>query len=84
MCAGSHLANRELFTAFVRLISAFEFTPPKDPRDAPVMDCLEANMIPTSLTMEPKYFKVGFKPRNRALLDQWIRASDERTKHLLV
>lgn len=26
MCAGSHLANRELYTAFVRLICAFEMT----------------------------------------------------------
>jgi phenylacetate 2-hydroxylase len=32
MCVGSHLANRELYTAFVRLICAFEFVPPKNPR----------------------------------------------------
>jgi phenylacetate 2-hydroxylase len=83
MCAGSHLANRELFAAFVRLISAFTFLPPRDPRDAAVMDCLEANAIPTSLTMEPKYFKVGFKPRNRALLEKWIEGSQERTRHLM-
>lgn len=82
MCVGSHLANRELYTAFVRLISAFRFTPPVDPRDEPVMDCLEANSIPTSLTMEPKYFKVGFKPRNRALLDKWIAESEARTNEL--
>jgi phenylacetate 2-hydroxylase len=83
MCVGSHLANRELYTAFVRLISAFEFTPPQDPRDRPVMDCLEANSIPTSLTMEPKYFKVGFKPRDRALLDRWLAESEERTRDLM-
>ncbi len=83
MCAGSHLANRELYTAFVRLILAFEFTPPVDPRDEPIMDCLEANALPTSLTLEPKYFKVGFKPRNRALLDRWIAESEERVKSLM-
>ncbi|KAF2740022.1 phenylacetate hydroxylase [Polyplosphaeria fusca] len=83
MCAGSHLANRELFTAFVRLISAFEFKPPKDPRDKPVLDCLDANAIPTSLTLEPKYFKVGFKPRDRSMLESWIAASEEKTKDLL-
>jgi phenylacetate 2-hydroxylase len=83
MCVGSHLANRELYTAFVRLIMAFEFTPPTDPRDEPVMDCLEANSIPTSLTMEPKYFKVGFKPRDRKKLDQWLKESEERTKELM-
>lgn len=83
MCVGSHLANRELYTAFVRLIIAFEFTPPKDPRDEPVLDCLDANSIPTSLTMEPKYFKVGFKPRNRPLLEKWIKESEDRTKELM-
>ncbi|KAF2199014.1 cytochrome P450 phenylacetate hydroxylase-like protein [Delitschia confertaspora ATCC 74209] len=83
MCVGSHLGNRELYTAFVRLISAFEFTPPKDPKDNPVLDCLGANAIPTSLTMEPKYFKVGFKPRNRAVLEGWIKGSEERTRGLM-
>jgi phenylacetate 2-hydroxylase len=83
MCVGSHLANRELFTAFVRLISAFEFAPPADPRAQAVMDCLEANELPTSLTMEPKYFKVGFKPRDRGTLDRWIRESEERTRDLM-
>ncbi|KAH8730985.1 cytochrome P450 phenylacetate hydroxylase-like protein [Phaeosphaeriaceae sp. PMI808] len=83
MCVGSHLASREMFTAFVRLISAFEFTPPKDPRDVAPLDCLSANAIPTSLTMEPKYFKVGFKPRDRKKLDQWLKESEERTKHLM-
>ncbi|KAE8870280.1 hypothetical protein PTNB29_00624 [Pyrenophora teres f. teres] len=83
MCLGSHLANRELFTAFVKLISAFKFTPPVDPRDEAYLECLQANALPKSLTMEPKYFKVGFKPRNKQLLDQWIRESEERTKDLL-
>lgn len=83
MCVGSHLANRELYTAFVRLISAFEFVPPRDKGDEPVMDCLEANALPTSLTMEPKYFKVGFKPRDRAMLDRWIRESEEMTADLM-
>ena len=80
MCAGSHLANRELYVAFVRLISAFEILPPKDARDAPVSDCLEANAIPTSLTLEPKRFKVGFRVRDKAQLDQWIAESEEATQ----
>jgi phenylacetate 2-hydroxylase len=83
MCVGSHLANRELFVAFVRLIIAFEFKPPTDPRDEPILDCLETNAIPTSLTLEPKYFKVGFKPRNRAQLEKWIKGSEEKTRELL-
>jgi phenylacetate 2-hydroxylase len=82
MCAGSHLANRELFIAFVRIISAFEIVAPKNKKDEPIMDALLANDIPTSLTMEPKPFKVGFKVRNKEALERWMRESDEATKHL--
>jgi phenylacetate 2-hydroxylase len=82
MCIGSHLANRQLYTAFVRLIAAFEIVPPERDEDRPTLDCLEANAIPTSLTMEPKKFKCGFKVRDRAALEKWIGESDERTKDL--
>lgn len=82
MCAGSHLANRELFTAFVRLISAFEFVPARREEDQPVMDCIEANALPTGLTLEPKPFKVGFKVRDRAALERWIAESEEATRDL--
>lgn len=82
MCAGSHLANRELYTAFVRLISAFEIKEAANPQDRPILDCLEANAIPTSLTLEPKKFKCQFIPRDRAKLEEWIATSEERTKHL--
>ena len=82
MCAGSHLANRELYVAFIRIFSAFEVLPPKDKADEPEMDCLNANAIPTSLTMEPKAFKVGFKVRDREKLEEWIKQSDTATAHL--
>lgn len=82
MCIGSHLANRKLYTVFVRLISAFEIVPPERDEDRPILDCLEANAIPTSLTMEPKKFKCGFKVRDRAALEKWIAESDGRTKDL--
>jgi len=82
MCVGSHLANRELYTAFIRLISAFHILPPKDKRDEPVLDALECNAIKTSLTTEPKKFKVGFRARDPERLRDWIRGSDERTRDL--
>lgn len=78
MCVGSHLANRELYTAFLRLISAFEITPSKDPLDWPILDALECNAVKTSLTTEPKKFKVCFKARNLPQLQQWIAGSEER------
>jgi phenylacetate 2-hydroxylase len=82
MCAGSHLANRELYTAFIRLITAFTMHPAQNKEDLPVLDAIECNAIPTALTTEPKPFKVGFKPRDAALLEKWIAESDERTKEL--
>ncbi|KAG9757150.1 putative cytochrome P450, partial [Aureobasidium melanogenum] len=82
MCVGSHLGNRELYTAFLRLITAFEFVAPKDPKDKPVLNALGANALPTSLTMEPKPFKVGLRVRNRQQLDEWIRESEDRTADL--
>lgn len=82
MCVGSHLANRELYTAFLRIIEAYHVVSPKLASDKPIMDTLEANSIPTGLTMEPKPFKVGLRVRDRVQLDRWIKESEERTKNL--
>jgi phenylacetate 2-hydroxylase len=82
MCVGSHLANREIYTAFLRMIVAFEFYEAKNAGDRPVLDALECNSIPTALTTEPKPFKVGFRIRDKDGLEGWIRDSEERTKHL--
>lgn len=82
MCAGSHLANRELYTAYIRLIMAFTMHPARNPADAPIMDAIECNAIPTALTTEPKPFKVGFKPRNRQMLEKWIAESEEKAADL--
>lgn len=82
MCAGSHLANRELYTAYVRLIVAFTMHPAKNPADRPILDAIECNAIPTALTTEPKPFKVGFKPRDAELVKRWIAESEEKTKDL--
>ncbi|RFU35366.1 hypothetical protein B7463_g955, partial [Scytalidium lignicola] len=82
MCAGSHLANRELYTAFIRLITAFHIDPAKDLKDRPILDCLGCNAIPTALVADPKPFKCGFRPRDRALLEKWLREGEERTAHL--
>ncbi|MCJ1399901.1 hypothetical protein MMC11_003104 [Xylographa trunciseda] len=72
MCAGSHLANRELYTAFIRIFSALRILPPKDPQDQPVLDALECNAVKTSLTTEPKKFKVGVRVRDRGRLEGWL------------
>jgi phenylacetate 2-hydroxylase len=82
MCIGSHLANRELYTAFLRMITAFEILPPKNKEDEPILDAFGCNKLLTSLTLNPKEFKIGLKVRDQALLDKWIADSEERTKDL--
>jgi len=78
VCIATHLANRELYAAFVRLITAFEVVAPCDPRDAPVIDCLGCNANPTSMIMDPKPFKVGIRARNPEMLSKWIREAEDR------
>lgn len=82
MCAGTHLANRELYTAYIRIISAFRLTESKRKEDRPVIDCIECNAVPTSLTTDPKPFKIGLVPRDEGGLREWIRESEEATKGL--
>lgn len=79
-CVGTHLANRELYTAFLRCIVAFEILPPQKASDQPVLDCFGCNALPNGLTMDPKPFKVGLKVRDREALDGWIEGSEERTR----
>jgi phenylacetate 2-hydroxylase len=82
MCAGSHLANRELYTAFIRIFSAFRIDPPRNQADAPILDCLECNLVPTSLTTDTKPFKCSFRARDLEKLKKWMERSDERTTDL--
>ncbi|EME49240.1 hypothetical protein DOTSEDRAFT_68119 [Dothistroma septosporum NZE10] len=82
MCIGSHLANREMYTAFLRLITAFQIVPPQNRADEPVLDCMDCNKLPNGLTMDPKPFKVGLRVRNRGMLEKWIMEAEERTKDL--
>jgi phenylacetate 2-hydroxylase len=82
MCAGSHLANRELYTAYIRLITAFEILPARVPEDRPIMDAIECSANPTSLTNDPKPFKIGVKPRTEAKLKEWISAAEARTEDI--
>ena len=65
MCAGSHLANRELYTAFIRIFSALQILPPRDKKDLPILDALECSRHKTGLTTEPKAFKIGVRVKER-------------------
>jgi 3-hydroxyphenylacetate 6-hydroxylase len=64
MCVGMQLAYRELYILFLRLLSSYEIKPDGFIENHPIRGV--AN--PSSLTTQPKSYKVKFVPRNlRAL-----------------
>ncbi|UJR24564.1 hypothetical protein I4U23_005939 [Adineta vaga] len=78
MCAGAHLANRELFTFFIRLITGFRILPPKDEKYLAEINAMEANQCHTALVAEPKMFKCRFEPRNKDILMEWLENCQQR------
>lgn len=64
MCAGSLLANRELYLVFIRTLNSFHLEPHG------TTDChpLRGNSDPTSLVAIPQKYKVRFVPRNEKAL----------------
>ncbi|KAF7595730.1 hypothetical protein BBP40_004861 [Aspergillus hancockii] len=64
MCAGSILANRELYLIFMRTINSFKIEPYHEVDWHPVY----GNSDPTSLVAIPKKYKVRFIPRDKTVL----------------
>lgn len=68
MCAGSLLANRELYLVFIRMINAFEIRKYDDVDPHP----LTGNSDPTSLVAMPNRYKAKFVPRSVSALKRAI------------
>lgn len=66
MCAGSLLANRELYLLYMRLLNSFRIEKHDE------VDChpISGNADPTSLVAMPKRYRARFVPRNPAALSQ--------------
>ena len=75
MCAGSLLANRELYLVFMRMLSCFEIEQGTEVDADPVRGSAD----PTSLVTIPRQYEVVFKPRNEKVLRQLLA---EREKEL--
>lgn len=60
MCAGSLLANRELYLVYMRLLNSFEVRKHDDVDSHPIT----GNSDPTSLVALPPRFKSYFVPRD--------------------
>lgn len=64
MCAGSLLANRELYLIYMRMINSFKIVKYDDFESDPV----KGNADPTSLVALPKRYRAKFVPRNETAL----------------
>lgn len=78
-CEGAHLANRQLYVIFTRLILAFRIHEAADLKMRPVMDPIGCSAITTGMVTQPKPFKVRFVARDKNQLAHWIQESIERT-----
>ena len=81
-CIGNHLANRQLYAIFTRLVLAFRIKPTTVARMLPELDTIECNSVPTSMVTQPKPFHVFLEPRERGQLERWIQESWVRTEYL--
>ncbi|KAE8307094.1 cytochrome P450 [Aspergillus transmontanensis] len=78
MCAGSLLANRELYLIFMRTINSFRIEPYDEIDWHPV----HGNADPTSLVAIPKKYKVRFIPRDNKVLED-VLGSAFSMKHVI-
>jgi 3-hydroxyphenylacetate 6-hydroxylase len=74
MCAGSLLANRELYLVFLRMLNSFELVQDSEVDVHPV----RGSSDPTSLVTMCQPYQVIFKPRNEMALREALRAADDR------
>jgi 3-hydroxyphenylacetate 6-hydroxylase len=75
MCAGSLLANRELYLTFLRMLNAFELLKDSEVETHPVRGSAD----PTSLVTMCRHYKVIFKPRNERALREALEDANEKT-----
>ena len=74
MCAGSLLAYRQLYLAFIRMISAYEILPVGKIDADPLTGVADL----TNLTSLPKQYRVRFMPRNEPVLRAALDAADRK------
>ena len=74
-CSGTHLANRELYAVFVRLVLAFRVREAGDAKDRPELDSIECNRILTGLVTQPKPFRVVLEARDEGWLEGCLGGS---------
>lgn len=72
MCAGAHLAMKEMYITLLRMIILYEIRPPKNTNYLMELDPFKLNSVPDSVAFEPKVYKVLLKKRDEDLFTKMI------------
>jgi len=70
MCAGSHLAMKEMYIALARFLILYEIHPPVQKGNLMELNPFKLNSIPASVAIEPFVFKMRLEIRDKALFDK--------------
>lgn len=74
MCAGSLLANRELYLTYMRMLNSFEVVPVTQVDTHPVRGSAD----PCSLVTMCRHYEVIFRPHNEGALRKALEDADRR------
>lgn len=75
MCTAFNFSNRVLYALFVRLILSFKMTESKEM--PPNTHYIDYKKDPTASNAIPSAFKTRFIPRDRAVLEQCLKQSED-------
>jgi phenylacetate 2-hydroxylase len=77
-CSGQSIASRLLYTALIRLITAYKIVASES--EPPNTDYVEYNQFKTALVAIPRDFKVRLVPRDPVALAAALDQAKDRTK----
>lgn len=75
MCTAVNFSNRLLFAVFLRLILSFKMTPSKEM--PPNTDPIGYKEDPTASNAVASDFKIKFTPRNREVIESFLKNCHE-------
>lgn len=79
MCAGAHLAMKEMYIALTRILILYEIFPPEK-KYLMELDPFKLNSVPDSVAIEPSIFKVRLEKRDPEIFHKILESASSETK----